>query len=71
MISDGLTMKQYYSEEKRFREITLLDEKDQHEYRQLLQILTELHEGSRKAANTLEKGKALENLVKFLLMKSI
>lgn len=47
-----------------------MDEKDQHEYRQLLQILTELHEGSRKAANTLEKGKALENLVKFLLIKS-
>lgn len=75
MNSEGLTTKEallriYDTEEKRFREITRLDEKDQHQYNQLLQNLISLHEGSKKASNTTEQGKALENLVKFLLEKS-
>ncbi|QOT12971.1 acetylglutamate semialdehyde dehydrogenase [Paenibacillus sp. JNUCC32] len=70
----GLSIKEYflsqYADEKtRFREITRLDEKDEHEYKVLLEKLIKLHEGSGKAT-TGEKGKALEHLVTFLLEKS-
>ncbi|OME03382.1 acetylglutamate semialdehyde dehydrogenase [Paenibacillus odorifer] len=75
MSNEGLTAKelllsQYYTEEKKFREITRLDEKDHEQYKHLLQELVGLHEGSVIAQNTVVKGKALENLVKFLLVKS-
>ncbi|WP_106769085.1 acetylglutamate semialdehyde dehydrogenase [Paenibacillus faecalis] len=70
----GLTAKEYIlsqfaDEKKRFREITRLDEKDEHEYKVLLEKLITLHEGSGKAS-TADKGRALENLVTFLLEKS-
>ncbi|WP_422657354.1 acetylglutamate semialdehyde dehydrogenase [Paenibacillus sp. EC2-1] len=70
----GLTTKQYllsqYEDEKdRFREITRLDEEDKHQYKELLDHLIKLHEGSVNAS-TEEKGKALEGLVSFLVKKS-
>ncbi|WP_315793171.1 nuclease-related domain-containing protein [Paenibacillus sp. BIC5C1] len=75
MSSDGFTLKEYilnqFAEEKdKFREITRLDDKDRQSYSDLLAKLIDLHEGSQSDASTEVKGKALENLVAFLLEKS-
>jgi len=79
----GLSPKQYLlqmydTEEKRFREITRLDTEEKLEYKKLLAHLKKVHEKDQDAKkkkiksqySTTDKGKALEELVSFLLEKS-
>lgn len=76
MNNEGLTAKQYFlqmfdSDEKRFREITRLDAHEMIEYDKLLAHLKLVHdENEQDKYDTNEKGKALEDIVSFLLEHS-
>ncbi|QUL57589.1 acetylglutamate semialdehyde dehydrogenase [Paenibacillus tritici] len=75
MSSVGLSAKEYFlsqleEEEKIYREITRLDDKDMLQYKTLLTRLDDLHKGIKKSNTTKETGKALEDLVSFLFDKS-
>lgn len=61
-----LLLQMFDTKEKQYQEITRLDEKEKQEYDQLLERLKSIHEES-STADTAEKGKALEELVGFLL----
>ncbi|WP_407545322.1 acetylglutamate semialdehyde dehydrogenase [Priestia sp. HNGD-A6] len=73
-----LLLEMYETDEKRFREITRLDDKEKSKYRELLTHLKRVHEEDKEAKKkkikspytTNDKGKALEELVSFLLEKS-
>lgn len=72
----GLSPKEYLlqilkDEESVFKEVTRLDEKEKVEYEELLKHLEEVHKKENsKLFTTTQKGKALENLVSFLLEKA-
>lgn len=64
-----LLLEQYDTEEKKYREITRLDKHELKEYEQLLQRFELVHVKSDQFATT-DKGKALEDMVSFILSHS-
>ncbi|MBP2257496.1 acetylglutamate semialdehyde dehydrogenase [Virgibacillus alimentarius] len=64
-----LLLQVFDTNEKRYKEITRLDEKEMSQYKEYLARFNETHDESNNFS-TVEKGKSLESLVGFLLARS-